>query len=128
MMKGRIVKKGTVEGEALVSRNPLSFFGGVDPKTGTIISKDSDIYGKSMSGKILVFPYGKGSTVGSYTLLRLKKEGKNPLAIINEESEPIVCVGAIISDIPMVDKIDISAISTGDIIKIDGENVEIIKK
>ncbi|MHC1604671.1 MAG: DUF126 domain-containing protein [Candidatus Methanofastidiosia archaeon] len=128
MIKGRVVKKGTTEGVALVSRKPLSFFGGVDPKTGKVISKDSDIYGESMAEKILVFPYGKGSTVGSYTLLRLKKEGKNPLAIINEESEPIVCVGAIISDIPMVDKIDISAISTGDIVKIDGENVEIIKK
>ncbi|MBN1786377.1 MAG: DUF126 domain-containing protein [Candidatus Methanofastidiosa archaeon] len=124
---GRLIKKGNASGKALVSRKPLSFLGGIDPKTGNVIDRESDIYGESVAGKVLVFPYGKGSTVGSYIILWLKKEGVSPTAIINESSEPIVCVGAIISDIPMVDKIDISKIETGDDIIIEGNKVTLSK-
>lgn len=124
-MSGRLIKKGQAEGEALVSKKPLSFLGGIDPKTGKVIDRESDLYGQSVAGKVLVFPYGKGSTVGSYIILWMKKEGVNPSAIINESSEPIVCVGAIISDIPMVDKIDISLIENGDHVAVDGEKVVI---
>jgi len=124
-MNGRLIKKGKAKGEALVSNRPLSFLGGIDPKTGMIIDRESDLCGKSVAGKVLVFPYGKGSTVGSYIILWLKKEGVNPAAIINESSEPIVSVGAIISDIPMVDKIDISKIRTGDMVYLDDGKVKI---
>jgi len=72
-----------------------------------------------------VFPTGKGSTVGSYVLYRLAFKGLAPAAIINESSEAIVAVGAIISNIPMVDQIDIARIRTGDEVVIDGEWVEI---
>jgi len=122
-MSGRLIKNGRAEGEALVSKKPLSFLGGIDPKTGKVIDRESDLYGQSVAGKVLVFPYGKGSTVGSYIILWMKKEGVNPSAIINESSEPIVCVGAIISDIPMVDKIDLSLIENGDHVRVDGEKV-----
>ncbi len=125
---GRVIKRGHAEGTALVSRDPLSFLGGVDPDTGIVIAHDSDIRGRSVKGKILVFPHGKGSTVGSYILLRLKKNGTAPLGIINESSEPIVSVGAIIADIPMVDCIGIGTLSTGDHIAIDGEMVTVRKK
>jgi predicted aconitase with swiveling domain len=74
---------------------------------------------------VLVFPTGKGSTVGSYTLYRLARAGKGPAAIINRESEPIVAVGAIISDIPMVDQIDIDQLQSGDWIEVDGEDVTV---
>ncbi|HPR42263.1 MAG TPA: DUF126 domain-containing protein [Candidatus Methanofastidiosa archaeon] len=124
-MEGRLIKKGKAEGEALVSERPLSFLGGIDPKTGEVIDRESDLCGQSVAGKVLVFPHGKGSTVGSYIILWLKKEGANPAAIINESSEPIVSVGAIISDIPMVDKIDISKIRTGDIVSVDDGKVTI---
>ena len=60
-----------------------------------------------------MFPQGKGSTVGSYTLYRLKKNGAAPAAMINKETETIVAVGAIISEIPFVDKVDVSKIKTG---------------
>ncbi|HHN81794.1 MAG TPA: DUF126 domain-containing protein, partial [Methanomicrobia archaeon] len=102
-MKARVIKAGRARGRALVSAMALSFLGGIDPETGTVIARDSDIAGESIAGRILVFPRGKGSTVGSYILLRLKKNGVAPLAIVNELSEPIVAVGAIIADIPMVD-------------------------
>jgi uncharacterized protein len=121
--EGRIIKYGNVEGEALVSDQPIGFFGNIDPDTGIVIEKGHPLEGKSIKGKILVFPTGKGSTVGSYSLYRMKKNGVAPLAIINEECEPIVAVGVIISDIPCIDKIDIKAFKTGDKVKIDGQKV-----
>jgi len=123
IIKGRIIKEGKVEGEAIVSSEPIGFFGGIEPDTGVVIEKGHTLEGKSIRGKILVFPTGKGSTVGSYILYRLKKNNAAPIGIINEECEPIVAVGAIISDIPCVDKIKINKIKTGDKIKIEGENV-----
>lgn len=122
--KGRVIKAGRAEGEALVSNVPISFYGGVDPETGVVIEKEHPLEGKSIAGKVLIFPNGKGSTVGSYIIYRLKKNGKAPVAIINKESEPIVATGAIISEIPMVDKIDVSKIKNGDFVKVSGEEVE----
>lgn len=103
---GRVISKGIAEGELLVSSEPISFLGGVDAKTGVIVEKDHPLEDKSIAGKILVFPRGKGSTVGSYVIYQLKKGGKAPLAIICEEAEIIVAVGAIISEIPMLDRLD----------------------
>ena len=114
IFKGRIINKGKAEGEALVSTEPISFYGGVDPETGIVTDKDSDIDGQSISGKILVFPYGKGSTVAPYTIYQLMKNRKAPLAMINKEAETIVAVGCIISDIPAVDQIEIEKIKTND--------------
>jgi predicted aconitase with swiveling domain len=127
-LKGRIISKGNAQEEALVTSQPISFYGGVDPNTGEIIEKGHELQGKSVKGKILVFPNGKGSTVGSYTLYRMKKNGVAPAGMINEECETVVAVGAIISDIPCVDKIDISRIQMGDSIRIDGEIVTLMKK
>jgi predicted aconitase with swiveling domain len=125
-LKGRIISKGTAQEEALVTSQPISFYGGVDPNTGEIIEKGHELQGKSVKGKMLVFPNGKGSTVGSYTLYRMKKNGVAPAGMINRECETVVAVGAIISDIPCVDKIDISQIKTGAVIRIEGEVVTII--
>ena len=124
-MKGRIIKQGQVKGEAIVANEAMGWLGCVDAETGVVIEKGHSLEGKDISGKVLVFTTGKGSTVGSYTIYALKKAGKAPVALICEESEPIVAVGAIISDIPMVDKIDITKIKTGDIVEINGEEVEI---
>ncbi len=124
-MKGRVINNGSVEGEAIVSQNPISFYGGVDPDTGKVTDQDSDIDGQSISGKILVFPYGKGSTVAPYTIYQLAKGGRAPLAMINSEAETIVAVGCIISDIPAVDKIDIGRIKTGDKVKVEGGTVAV---
>lgn len=123
ILEGRIIKYGKVEGEALVSDQPIGFFGGVDPNTGLVIEKGHPLEGKSINGKILVFPTGKGSTVGSYVLYRMKKNGVAPIAIINEECEPIVAVGTIISVITCIDKINIKEIKNGDKVRIEGEKV-----
>ena len=125
-MKGRIIMKGKTKAAALVTTQPISFYGGVDPTNGIILEKGHELQGECFKGKILVFPTGKGSTVGSYTLYRMKKNGNAPAGIINKECETVIAVGAIISDIPCVDLIDISKISTGDLVSIDNEVVAIL--
>ncbi len=106
MIKGRIISKGITEGELLISNQPISFLGGVDPKTGIVQDKESNLYGKSIKDKILVFPYGKGSTVGSYVILQLKKNNVAPKGMINLKCETIISVGAIISRIPLIDTLE----------------------
>jgi hypothetical protein len=115
-LKGRVIYDGRAEGDALVTSQPISFYGGVDPDSGKIVDRGHELQGQSVKGRILVFPHGKGSTVGSYILYRLSKNGHAPAAIINEQCETIVAVGAIISSIPCVDRIDIAKI---------GQNVRI---
>jgi hypothetical protein len=122
-LKGRLISKGKGEGEALVTSHPISFYGGVDPNTGVVIEKGHELQGQSVKGKILVFPTGKGSTVGSYTLYRMKKNGTAPAGMINKECETVVAVGAIISEIPCVDKVDISKIKTGDTVNIENDTI-----
>ena len=126
-LKGRIISRGVAEGEALTTTMPISFYGGVDPETSEILEKGHELQGKRIKGKILVFPNGKGSTVGSYTLYRLKKGGVAPAGIINQDCETVVAVGAIISEIPCVDEIDISQIETGDTVRIENGVVTIKK-
>lgn len=128
VLEGRVIMKGYAEGEALATHRPISFYGGVDPETGRIIERGHELEGAVIADKILVFPYGKGSTVGSYILLRLKRRGLAPKAIINHRCEPIIAVGAIIAEIPCVDEVDISRISTGDLVRIEGSKVEIWKR
>ena len=119
--QGRKISGGSASGKALVSRMGISFYGGVDPESGVIVEKGHDLYGQSISGKVLVFPSGKGSTVGSYTLYRLKKAGKAPAAILNAECEPITAVGCIISDIPCVDHLPLADIKSGSQLRVNGD-------
>lgn len=105
-IKARTISRGKASGEVLLSRDPISFLGGVDPATGNIIEKGSAAEGKCIKGKVLVFPRGKGSTVGSYVMLQLRKSKTAPAAIINLETETIIAVGAIISGIPLIDKLE----------------------
>lgn len=125
-MKARVISKGEVEGEVIVSHRNFSFLGDVDVDTGAVVADDSDIRGESISGKVFVFPYGRGSTVGSFSLLTMKKNGVAPKAIVNLESDAVIAVGAIISSIPLVDKLEenpLKAFRTGDRIKVSGDEV-----
>lgn len=118
--QGRKIYHGQAQGEALVTRMGISFFGGVDPDTGIVVENGHELEGQCISGKVLVFPTGKGSTVGSYTLYRLKHNGRAPLAILNAECETITAVGCIIAEIPCVDRIPIEEMNTGDFVRVDG--------
>ena len=119
-LRGRKIYKGIAEGEAIVTKDGISFYGGVDPDTGKVVEVGHELEGQSITGKILVFPTGKGSTVGSYTLYRMKKNKTAPAAIVNKQIDTIIAVGCIISEIPCVDKIDIDEIKTGRRIVVNG--------
>jgi len=99
----RVINPGYAEGSALVSQKPISLLGDLDENGVVTVG---ELKGQSVAGRILIFPYGRGSTVGSYTLLRLKKRNLAPLAIINKETEAIIAVGAVIANIPLVDKLE----------------------
>ena len=120
-MKGRTISPGKAEGEAIVSTEPIGFYGGIDINTGIVIEKGHPLEGKSVKDKILVFPCGKGSTVGSYVIYGIKKNGVAPGGIINKETETIVATGVILAGIPCIDQIPIEQISTGMKIRVNGE-------
>jgi predicted aconitase with swiveling domain len=99
----------------------ISFFGGVDPDTGLVVERGHELEGQCIAGRVLAFPTGKGSTVGSYTLYRLKAAGLAPAAILNLQCETITAVGCIIGEIPCVDQIPIERLKTGVMVRVDGE-------
>lgn len=103
-VRARTISRGVAEAPCLITRQPLSLLGDISPETGMITNENHELFGEVVRGRILVFPYGVGSTVGSYTLYRLKKCGNAPVGIVNDRAEPIVATGAILSGIPMVDK------------------------
>ena len=117
------VASGHAIGRALVTREAISFLGNVNPETGMVIDPAHELFGQSIAGKVLIFPGGKGSTVGSYVIYQLKKRGKAPLAMINLRSEPIVAVGAIISGIPLVDRVpeEVLQIESGILVEVDAD-------
>ncbi|WP_295722836.1 DUF126 domain-containing protein [uncultured Methanobrevibacter sp.] len=119
MIKCRKIAKGKASGELLVSSEPISFLGGVDPETGKVIDINHELKGQSVKDKVLFIPGGKGSTVGSYVIFQMMKNNTAPKAIICLKAEPIIATGAIMSDIPMVD-----SPSSTDSLK-NGVNVEV---
>ncbi len=121
ILHGRAIARGRAEGLALCTFQGISFFGGVDPDTGLVVEPGHELAGQSVAGRILVFPSGKGSTVGSYTLYRLRKNGLAPAAIVNAECETITAVGCIISEIPCIDHIPIDRLSSGLSLLLDGD-------
>lgn len=121
-LQGRKVFRGKVAGEALVTTQDISFYGGCDPQTGQIVEKGHELEGKSVAGKVLVFPTGKGSTVGSYILYALRKNGKAPIAIVNKTVDPVIAVGCIISEIPAVDQVQIDKLRSGQKVEVDADH------
>lgn len=117
------VASGCAFGPALATNEAISFLGNVNPKTGVVVDPAHELYGQSIAGKVLIFPGGKGSTVGSYVIYQLKKRGLAPTAMINLCSEPIVAVGAIISGIPLVDRAPeaILQLKRGILVKVDAD-------
>jgi uncharacterized protein len=124
-MSGRVIRAGRATGIALVSPDPIGLLGGIDPDTGFVVERGHPLQGQSVAGRVLVFPSAKGSTVGSYTLYRLARCGKAPVAILNRTTEAIVAVGAIIADIPTVDHLDIGHIRTGDSVTVVGDTITV---
>jgi predicted aconitase with swiveling domain len=126
-IQARGISAGIGSGAVLVSSEPISFLSGVDPDTGVVIESGHPLEGQSIAGKVLAFPYGKGSTVGSYVIYALKRNNVAPSAIINTEAEPIIAVGAILAEIPMVDRPETSIedLEDGRSAFVDGSSGEI---
>ncbi len=123
IVRGRGLSRHVGEGYALVSEAPISFFGGVDPRTGRIVEPGHPLEGVCVSGRVLVYPYGKGSTVGAYVLYQMSKLGTAPRAIVNVESDHVTIVGCIISELPLVDRLELNPmdlIRSGDYVLVDG--------
>ena len=133
IVKGRSISEGYGEGEAIVTRAPLGFNHGIQVDTGIIVEQGHDLEGQSVKGKVFVFPRGKGSTGGSSVVHRLGLSAGAPAAMINLSTETIVAVGAILSGLPVVDRLEgdlFALIETGDYVKVDATNgvVEITKR
>ena len=119
---GRPVVAGAAEGTAIVSGEPISFWGGVSPRTGEITDRRHELSGAIVTGKVFVFPYGKGSSTASAILLEAIRAGTAPAAIINLKVAPILALGAIIAEelyhrtVPIVvlAQEDFNAIEEGD--------------
>ncbi len=123
-IKGSGVGKGLIKGEALVTKEPISFNNGVDPTTGVVIERDHELQGQCITGKVLVFPVGKGSTGGTYVLFDLADRGLAPAAIVNTRGDTVIVTGCVIGKIPLVHKCDkdpVVYISTGDQVEIEPE-------
>ncbi len=136
ILKGRCLVWGKSEGEAVVSSKPLSFFGGIDPETGCVIDSSHELFGQSISGKVLVFPFGKGSSTTSLIILELVRVGKAPAAIINIRTEPILATGPVVSrhfygkEIPIVnlDEDAFKELKTGQCVVVNATDGEVVIK
>jgi len=97
-LKGRPVIAGSAAGEALVSAEPISFWGGIDPADGRIIDRRHERCGQNVAGRVFVFPHGRGSSTASAILLESIRRGTAPAAIVNLRTEAILALGAIVAD------------------------------
>jgi len=132
-LKGRCVIKGKASGPAVVSPEPISFLGGVNPATGILTEAGHTIEGTNFTGCVLVYPTGKGSTGGSNRIYDMSYRKKGPVAFIQRKAEPIATIGAIMAEIPVIDELDqdpIYTIKTGDFLEVDADNgiIKIIRK
>jgi predicted aconitase with swiveling domain len=111
---GKVVVAGSAEGRALVSKEPLSFWGGICPHTGEIIDRRHELSGATITGKVFVFPQGKGSSTSSATLTETIRNGAAPVAIINLKVDPILALGSIVADELHHQSIPVVVLTKGD--------------
>jgi predicted aconitase with swiveling domain len=131
IIQGTGYAPGRAEGEALVGRTRISFWGGFDPKTGTIV-QEGPLQNKNVAGKILIFVSTKGSS-GTSGMISLAQLGNNhPLAFINTEVDCLASLACSVCNIPMVADLDqdpFHVIKDGDYVRIDGDTgvIEVFK-
>lgn len=124
VLKGRKVVGGKAQGEAIVTQEPITFVGGVDPLTGVLTESGHQLEGVNLSGKVLVYPTGKGSTGSSYRIYDMVTRGTAPVAFVQVKAEPIATIGAIMGNMPVVDAFDedpTRVIFSGDYVEVDGD-------
>jgi len=126
ILKGEKAVRGKAAGEAVVCKDNVCFVGSIDKETGLFNEKGHGFSGKYMKGKVMVYPTGKGSTGGSYSLYAACMNGAGPCAIINNELEMITAAGAILAKLPVVHHIQgcdpTDVIKDGDWVEVDADN------
>ncbi|HDD72402.1 MAG TPA: DUF126 domain-containing protein [Candidatus Bathyarchaeota archaeon] len=132
-LRCRRVVGGRGEGEAVVSKKPLSFLEGVDVKTGVIIDPELEAVGETVSGKVLVFPWCRGSTVGTYAIYGLASNGVAPSAMVCVEADIVSAVGCAMAGIPLVHRVErnpLTVIRSGDYVVVDADRgvVEVMSR
>jgi predicted aconitase with swiveling domain len=133
VLRGRGIVGGVVEGEALVTKETISGWGGMNPMKGTIIETRHELRGVSFKDKILVFPGAKGSSGWSVMFHTARLAGTAPKALVFNEMTTKVALGAVVMRIPSVTDFDqdpLGLIETGDWVRVDGDQgtVEVTKK
>ena len=133
VLRGRKVVGGVAEGEALVTKDRISGWGGIDPRTGTVIETRHELRGQSFAGKVLVFPGAKGSSGWSAQFHVARLAGAAPLAMVFNEMTTKIALGAVVTHAPSVTDLDqdpLEVIATGDWVKVDGDRgiVEVTKR
>jgi hypothetical protein len=133
ILKGHKCVKGKASGIAMVCDEPVCFVGGINIQNGDFVEKDHPFFGENIKGKVMVYPTGKGSTGGAYCLYAVATNQAGPAAIINCQIEQVTAVGAIIADIPVVDRVEpdpIATIRNGDFVEVDADSgtIKIIRK
>jgi uncharacterized protein len=133
VLYGRKVVGGSAEGEALVTRDRISGWGGIDPKTGTIIETRHELRGQSFKGRVLVFPGAKGSSGWSSQFHIAQLMGAAPAAMLFNEMTTKIALGAVVTHAPAMTGFDadpLEVIETGDWVKVDADRgtVEVTKK
>ncbi|MHC4352122.1 MAG: aconitase X swivel domain-containing protein [Planctomycetota bacterium] len=124
---GRPIVTGSAEGTALVSAEPLSFWGGVSPRTGEVIDRRHELSGASVTGRIFVFPTGRGSSTSSAVLMQSIKAGVGPAAIINLSVDPILALGSIVSDELYHRNVPIVVLTQEDFLSINQDDYLVVK-
>lgn len=132
VLRGRKVVGGIAEGEALVTRQTISGWGGVDAATGRIIETRHELRGVSFKERVLVFPGAKGSSGWSVVFHTARLAGTAPKAMIFNEMTTKVALGAVVMRVPSVTDLDrdpLEIVATGDWVRVDGDRgrVEITK-
>ena len=132
VLRGRKVVGGVAEGEALVTRDTISGWGGINPSNGTIIETRHELRGVSFKDKILVFPGAKGSSGWSAMFHTARLMGTGPKAMVFNDMTTKIALGAVVMHTPSVTDLDqdpLDVIETGDWVKVDGDRgiVEITK-
>jgi uncharacterized protein len=132
-LHGRKVVGGIVEGEALVTKETISGWGGIDFMTGTVIETRHELRGVSFKNKVLVFPGAKGSSGWSNAFHMTRLTGSAPLALVFNQMTTKIALGAVVMHTPSVTELDqdpLTVIETGDWVKVDGDRgiVKVTKK
>jgi predicted aconitase with swiveling domain len=126
-IRGRGIVRGRAAGPALVSKEPISFLGDVDIRTGTVVGDLPSVRGQSLAGKVLLFPVSIGSAGAWRFLYQLYQHGTHPVALVcRDVPDPSVVQGAILAKIPIVcapEEDVLSTIEPGAEVEVDGGGV-----